>query len=191
MKRVIDLDKGVIELREVFDVLGQDILTSRNMVKENDSPFWRRTLVRSLFACIEGMSYRMKYVALIMARNHSVRLSPAERALMKEESYDLNDKGEAAISKSKLRTADNLLFSLKIAARACKTPFEIDKGGEGWGSFKDALKIRDRITHPKNSQDLLISDEELNIVWKTINWYVDSMTHVLVISAKSLEKLME
>lgn len=176
---------------EILVTLRADVTMSRKMVKKSTKPFWRRTLVRSLFACIEGINHRMKFVAMGMAEVNSVKLSRAEHALLREEAYNLNDNGDAISSKSKLKTADNLLFTLRTTARASKSSYTIDKASENWYSFKEALKIRDRITHPKTSGDLVISDSELKAIQKTLNWYITSVKDVLSILKISLNYLLK
>lgn len=84
------------ELKVILRILIDDVTITLKMIKKNDKPFWRRTLVRSLFASIEGINHRMKFVALELALTglNSVKLSPAEVALLREELYELNDKGD-------------------------------------------------------------------------------------------------
>jgi hypothetical protein len=120
-----------------------------------------------------------------------IKLTNAEIAMLKEETYNLNEKGDVTLSKSKLRSKDNLCFTLKTFARASKASFEIDRKSEEWGSYIEALRVRDRITHPKNSEDLIISDTELKIVQKTFIWYFACMIALSNIALSSLKSLLK
>jgi len=70
------------------------------------------------------------------------------------------------------------------------TTFKIEKNSKEWSSFNEALKIRDRLTHPKSTNDLIISDVELEAVEKTFMWYFASIIAILNSAKKSLETLL-
>lgn len=134
--------------------------------------FWRRTLVRNLFSAIEGMTHQYKQLAKQIADCSLIEFSSAEIALLNEETYILNNKGEADVQKSKLRTADNLLFSLNMLAKSCKSKFVINKGGAEWQAFLKAQKVRDRIMHPKKFEDVEITDDEMPLILETGSWFM-------------------
>ena len=56
------------------------------------------------------------------------------------------------------------MFSLKAFAETFGLPLTIDKGGKNWQCYTRALKIRDRITHPKNINDIEITDEDIEVI---------------------------
>jgi hypothetical protein len=47
---------------------------------------------------------------------------------------------------------------------------ELDVGGSEWQSFLEAIKVRNRITHPKKTADLVVSQDDLKNVIKTFEW---------------------
>jgi hypothetical protein len=55
----------------------------------------------------------------------------------------------------------------------------LDVGAEGWRSFVHTVKIRNRITHPKSSDDLALSLDETIIAAKAVNWYLDLIQTVM------------
>jgi hypothetical protein len=180
----------IYDLLDIVKVAGADISLSLKMVKKNQKQFWRRTFIRSLFAGIEGINHRINNVSILLANIKKIKLSHAEIAMLKEEIYALNEKGEAISTKSKLRTKDNLCFTLKTFAHVSNTTFKIEKNSKEWSSFNEALKIRDRLTHPKSTNDLIISDVELEAVEKTFMWYFASIIAILNSAKKSLETLL-
>jgi hypothetical protein len=186
-----DIGKAFDELLAITGELDRDIEMCSAMLKGKDSSFWRRTFVRALFAAIEGVNHRLKHLALNVDDIAPFDFTLAERAMLLEESYDIDDSGKAVVTKSKLRTANNLLFSLKIFARAFRVTYEIDKSSGEWNSFRDALKIRDRITHPKSFDDLIISDEEAETIRKTANWYIKSFNEVFILCNDSARELLQ
>ena len=59
-------------------------------------------------------------------------------------------------------------------ARALAVDYELDVGGRGWEAFQGAVRIRNRIMHPKHVSDLEITDEELGHVHRAAAWYKES-----------------
>jgi hypothetical protein len=188
MKKLAD---SVRALEEISDTLIGDVTKCQKMLNKATKPFWRRTLVRSLFACMEGITHCMKSVAIELAEVNAVEVTRAEYALLREEAYNLTDKGDAMTSKCKVKTVDNLVFSLRTTARAGKSSYAVDKTSENWCCLKEALRIRDRITHPKVSGDLEISDFELRAIQKTIKWYFESVYDVISIVVRSFDDLLK
>jgi len=76
-------------------------------------------------------------------------------------------------------------------AQACQCPYSIDKGNKTWTSFKEALRIRDRLTHPKKQEDLIISDNELRAVEKTAQWYKECVRHIMTPISNTLKDMMQ
>jgi hypothetical protein len=44
-------------------------------------------------------------------------------------------------------------------------------GDKGWTTFKDAMEIRNRITHPKKVGDCWIFEPDLQIVTSAYEWF--------------------
>jgi hypothetical protein len=49
-------------------------------------------------------------------------------------------------------------------------------GNIDWQNVQDAIKVRDRITHPKNAQDLNIDDEEWARIHSGLAWMLKGFT---------------
>ncbi len=161
------------QLGEVLAVFRDDLAVYKEIAKADFPPFWGRAIVRSVFAGIEGLCYRYKQVALAAAALKNIDLTSAEMAMLREEAYGLNDKGEAESTKSKLRTAPNVVFSLKMLARARGGSYEIDTNCTGWQAFKTSMRVRDRITHPKDASDLQVTEEEAETILTAAIWFLD------------------
>ena len=48
---------------------------------------------------------------------------------------------------------------------------EVDLAGSGWRCLLTAMKVRDRIMHPKAQTDLDVSDEEINATSEGCFWF--------------------
>ena len=137
--------------------------------------FDRKNYVRAVFAYVEGTTSQWRRAAL----SSRASLSRAEAALASEESYQLSAEGEAEAHKRPLRTLPSVLFSLRLWAKVMEVPFKPEQGSPGWDAFKKALRIRDRITHPKSLSESRVSDEDLAMVRKASAWFEGQMQAII------------
>lgn len=176
-------------LYKIFEVLNGEFLACFDMVQKNDSQIARRTLVRALFAEIEGVTFCMKQVAFESRSRAGVTFTTPEIILLSEEAYELNDKGEVKSQRAKLHISRNIRFAFRAFARTGYINYEPKVDGIGWDAFKKGLKIRDRLMHPKKPDDLIVSDEEVVIIKTTFEWFRQSMIEVIKLSLAVLEKI--
>ena len=139
--------------------------------KQSDIPqVERRILVRSIFAFFEAIAFVLKSSALM---TNPVVFKPEEIALAKEEDYELSDTGEAQIRKAKLRFKPNLLFAFQIAAKANQINFKLSVNCHQWDALIRSIKVRDRLTHPKKSEDMTVTEKEIEDVQMAYEWIFD------------------
>lgn len=153
--------------------LGQDydvVLNDLNV--DSSDQLKRRTLVRTLFAMIEGVLYVFKQFVLVQHEHGSLELSPAEYALLTEESYDLRENGRIRTSSKFIKLTTNLKFSFSIfAEKLVGQQFEIDTNTQDWANVVRAVEVRNRLMHPKSEADLQVSDLELDYIKTTAHWF--------------------
>ena len=157
--------------KELIEVLSNDLIASGAELTKPNTQFRRRTLVRSFFAQVEGEAFLRKRFALEQREGGDVEFSAAEFAILREEQYDLNNKGAVRTQQKFLKLADNLRFSFRAFAKAFGSSYSLDVSGSGWQSFKNAIDIRNRITHPKRLSDLNITEDNMKDIFAAIDWY--------------------
>ncbi len=156
----------------------------------------RRTYIRAVFALIEAHVWGLKQVALAWfdgrrSINEAFKifvhlgptifapsdpLPPEERLLLSEAFFRLNKKGEPERDKQRhLNFKQNLKFACRMFAKAWGKDFSLEAGGPGWDALFKAVKIRNRITHPKSRSNLEINEEEMRIVQKAYQWFKKSI----------------
>jgi len=186
---------------EFFRILFNEYERARISIQYTDDQFTRRAAIRVFFSTVEGENYFRNHWALTIFNEQSKKLStvflhPDERkdfvkfkepeiAILKGEEYFLNSNGKAKKQKLRLRFIENFLFSMAMMAKAIRSNFELDVGGNGWDSFRKAVKIRDRITHPKNKEDFNVTDEDIEIFNQAVMWYLESQNQLLEMSDNS------
>lgn len=168
--------------------LAQDVRVSASALAAQDTQAHRRSYVRTVFASIEGTANHLKIIALERGVASPTLFSNAEIAILREEAYALNAKGEAYVQPRFLRTEDNLVFALRMYMRDLPAAFEIDRGGRGWQSFIQALSIRHRVTHPRRVADLEISDDEMKHVHGAYAWFNYTVVNNLLNAVTELRR---
>lgn len=167
----------VRETGELFDVLGVDIVESENRLARKDSEVERRNRVRATFALFEGSIAVMKRMCLHAAEIGLDNVTEGELALLRERVYAL-DKGHVVVKPHFIELKQNVRFTLRMVARRQKTDASPDYSGVGWQAFRDAIKIRNRITHPRSPADCRVSNEDLATVRSAQSWFHEAVTTV-------------
>jgi hypothetical protein len=176
------------EFERVITPLHEDLQYHAKMLDTDGGQFWRRGFVRALFAFIEGAIYGMKQIAFVYRNQTGVSFSLGEQAILAEESYELNDKGDITIRGARLQLYKNIKFSFRAYAKAHMAEYEVKVGDEGWESFRKGVEIRDRLTHPKASAHMFVSDDEAEILRKTYVWFEDNLKEIQQVSYRALEQ---
>src|SRR5690242_5187582 len=146
------------QFKHLIENLTDDVTGCAELLNSNaSSQVVRRAFVRAVLAAIEGHIYWMKQEAL-NAHNRRVQFSSEEIALLREEAYNLSNNGTVSVKKAKLRLIDNLKFAFKMMAKAGLSAHSLNLSTKGWNQFLHAVKIRDRLMHPKQSSDFNVAD---------------------------------
>jgi hypothetical protein len=140
--------------------------------KTKGSQFDRRNLVRSTFAAGEGITWALKRYALQREVQGHFSFPPGDRALLSEMNYELDASGHVNERPARLTLKANIRFAVSAFVRANHLPFDLTTDGGEWEAFGKAIKIRDRLMHPKSLADIHVSDEELAVVQESIEWWV-------------------
>ena len=98
-------------------------------------------------------------------------LLPGEADLLKEVSYELDNTGKVTPRQARIPTVANIRFALQMFTQHAAPGYVPDWGNDVYGSLQKALKIRHRLTHPKGLDDVIVTDEELEVVNHAFEWY--------------------
>lgn len=170
--------------QELIEVLRDDWLDVTELLRESEELYEdniqlnRRTLVRTLFAFVEGTLYAMKQQILVEYSLDRVQLSPAEFAILSEEAYTLKESGLLRAIKNYLQIKANVKFTLPFFAEKNDTNFEFTpslKDNPIWQDFCSGVEIRNRLMHPKALEDLNVKDEEIESIVRTGEWFVEQI----------------
>ena len=137
----------------------------------------RRIAIRSIFSSIEIL---LSDVSAFLVR----RLPPPadsaphegkqryflELCALSDITYEIKQNGKLAIKPRRIQFKNRVLFVLNMLDKTIGGSVR-PTGIEGWQQFQDAVKIRDRITHPKTKGDLSVSQEDYHTALKALRWF--------------------
>jgi len=150
--------------------------------------FWARATVRAFFATVEALTFEMR-LALRSARDAKlVNLTPAEYSLISEHAADLDDGGRPQERPRFLTVDRNFRFSYRLFAALFDSDVHLDVSGDGWRKFLSAVKVRNRITHPKAPLDLDLTAGETTELMEAITWYSEAMSSLFGSVAELIER---
>lgn len=164
-------EEAVKELKAVFKLLSDDVEEIRQYGQSNKSDFAHRTMFRTHFAFIEGMTFQLKQVALSFDAEHSGVFSSEEISMLKDESYSLNKKGEIKSKENFQRLLPTLLFAIKCYTRIHGAAFTPNIGHHGWEALGKYLNLRNQLMHPKSARDLEINSDKARIAIDAAAWF--------------------
>lgn len=139
----------------------------------DEQAIWRRSAVRANFAHMEAIVWNNKQLILrhALALDEQARLTGSgaaeplfhagEVALLREEVYKLDETGEAKLEAAKGSLVANFKLMARAAARVYKTDYDATVTHAGVDILRKAIKIRDRLTHPKVATDMVVTDAEM------------------------------
>jgi hypothetical protein len=158
-------------------LLIDDVIAARNRLAGADSQTARRDVVRASLAAMEGYVWEVRqHIASTLAELEE--LTPMADLALREISYLVTTDGKIVEQPRwlPLPTAIRLVVS---QAMLVSPEIQVDFSEAGWSYLRQAVTVRNRITHPKLIDDLTITDGDLKAVASGLSWVVATGNYVM------------
>lgn len=140
------------------------------IIKKEDKQYRYRCYVRTVFSCIEGLSFCIKRLALSGYRE-------SEKSI-KEKAKTEYEK----LSSKKLSVENNIKYSFRLFSKIHSShTYEIKPGNKEWDNFIKAIKIRHRITHPRTKKDFYVTRNNVEDVETAYNSFIKELGNMIKI----------
>jgi hypothetical protein len=171
-----DLYDRLDEIQGMTRVLTEDVdrlrpLTGEDVTISNDEEANRRFYVRAVFALVEAVLEQHKRLLLDLAERGTIALPAGVRQALSEQAPFVKDNGTVAYREQYLQLERKLRAVYHAAGEAFRQPLAVSFGDTGWQSFRTALNVRDRITHPKTYEDCHVDGDSLDTVNQGHEWF--------------------
>jgi len=155
---------------DFFDVLVADCREAAEIWGKECTPYSRRAYVKAVFSFIDGNTYRLNQLWLDCHQAGVFALTKLQ--INKLHGYKFGENGRKLPLKSSILDSVKLSFSVPSKARGIDNP--LNTIGNEWCIFKEAVRIRNRLTHPKSVNDLEVSLDEIKIIESACDFYRQS-----------------
>lgn len=180
------IDREILETGALAIAI-EDYDTCRQALTDDDSQFWRRAYVRSAFVAINSLVdfLRDRAIEATAANDSTVQftklhlLGPSDFRILRNGKLEMVSRREAFMPYT--------AFVLRSLAEELGTSIDEQIGNAGWEKLGGAVKVRDRITHPKLDTDMTISDDELNKTEEGFLWFWNTMVDIFFDGAPDIE----
>jgi hypothetical protein len=151
------------------------------------APSVRRSLVRAVFAFIEGCLYFQRQMLL---ESWGERLTEPTRLALSELQIEVT--GQGIVQTRLMRTGALNLIKLTIQSFAKTVPsaVEIKCEGAGFEALTRAIKVRDRLMHPKGIASLAVSDREIHDAVDAFLWFERLQSTMTSASTQEMRRLL-
>ncbi len=170
--------KNFRQLQDAILLFSEDAVLAEKNIDTSDTPYNRRAMVRALFAMIEGTIFILKQMALATAAHQNI-LNTGELLLLEEKIPEITSKGECRMQTKYINLKDNLTFVSHVIKRLHGFTLQLGKDATHWEQFEKTIKVRNRITHPKDPNDLWVSDEDLKNIRAVSSWFFELLVDAM------------
>jgi hypothetical protein len=180
----VRFEKFFLSHKEEFETLEQ-------LIRDNpDNMIYKRMMVMSVFSSLELIAsgvieYVKPYIIPLLLNRFADSDDGSESnekhdhdidysilftfCAADDKNYRIDDSGLIKIEKLKVSLRDKLLFSIRLLFKIRNQELN-PKMMQGWVEFLKAIRIRDRIIHPKKLSDMEITTEDYDNVMATNRW---------------------
>lgn len=157
--------------------LVDDVTVAHDRLEKLDTPGHRRELIRTVFTAIEGLHWRLKQDVFRHA-DWATQLTAHEQAAMREETYSVDDRGNIHSHPRFLPLTTSIRLIIKIVKRY-EPDYVVDFNHKGWSNLGTAVKVRNRLVHPKVLADLAVTDDEIKSSISAFYWMLALAIEIL------------
>jgi hypothetical protein len=155
-----------------------DVATAMERHSLSGTQSHRRDLIRTTFAALEGLSWTYREHITGVARGSGL-VTLEEESALSEISYQVSDQGKIVGQPRHLSMPAMIRLTTRIAVRL-SPDLNIRFDTVSWERFREAISMRNRITHPKSEADLHIDDNDVSTCLSSFFW-------LLEISSRAME----
>lgn len=141
-----DLDPLWREFDALHNELLRDVLFFRRVRRHEKHQLWRRSYCRAVSAYLEALtSWMSRYVIVVY---HPGQLGDGERRTLE----------------ARLPALERAFHAFDLFADTAGADTPLLRDSAEWTSLNRMIRVRNRITHPKRSQDVLLTNSDLSAV---------------------------
>ena len=152
------------------------------MKSKPDNQFWRRTVIRTLAATVDGIIFTLKETALATGKFGGYKFKDDEVTFLAETMQTTGKRPKF------LPFRENLKETFKIFYKVHSTTCGIDFNQDGFTALCEMYELRNRVTHPKSAMTFCVTDKEKTRAGEAIKWLNDELHRLLDVCGRQYDK---
>jgi hypothetical protein len=156
------------DMESLKNSLGSRNITNAISEQEDTN---RRFYIRAIFAFIEAVVEQHKRLLLKLHERKYIKLKVGYYEVLSERIFTTSDRGNVTSKDQYLQLQRKIRTVYRAAGESFDEEMVLNFGDNGWQIFRDAIKIRNRITHPKTREDCEIETEDLETIELGEEWF--------------------
>ncbi len=132
---------------------------------------------------MEGATWIYRMHILSVAESLDVS-TPKLKWAFSETSLFISETGKIKEKQNFVPTTAMIRLATKTAEDMCS--IKIDFMHIGWKYLKDAITLRNRVTHPKKVEDLAVSRHDLENAYVAFDWFLTTVANVMEATLKEM-----
>ncbi|WP_037455889.1 hypothetical protein [Sphingobium chlorophenolicum] len=162
--------------------LATDIERALHQAEVSNAGSDRRNALRTIISAMEGAAWIYRMHVLSVARGIDMSTPRLEFAFSETVLF-VSEQGEIKEQRRFVSTTAMIRLATKTAQEMCPH-LKIDFMNPGWQKLKDSIRLRNRITHPKNLEDLVVSRRNLDDAKMGFDWFLTTVADVMEVTLK-------
>lgn len=180
----------MVDIAPTFSrILITDVIAAREQLSQSDNQAHRRNLIRTTFAAIEGLVWLLREHLESIGTDLD-RLSPMDKLALNEIGYSVSQSGVLRRTSQRMPLRTAIRYAIRVVQKI-EPSFAVDYTQPGWDNLITAIEVRHRITHPKNSPDLVVQDAEIEATSRGLDWFLAVVEEGMRASMAALRILNE
>jgi hypothetical protein len=151
-------------------------------IDKTKSNEYNRTYLRAFFSMIEGITYRTRQILLERQKDNKINLSPEQIIALSEISIELENNGKIKKRQRFYEFRSIMLFTYKTYCE-CLNKTDIYNrflSDIRYNDFKESIKIRNFITHPKSGKDVFVNGIDIQTIMSAGDWYHEFSIEIFI-----------
>ena len=169
-------------------ILFHDIEVLQNLKSQKSNKnAYRRFFIHSIFSYIDSYLSFLKSQIALTGEVDYLCLDEEEEIII----LGRKGKGNLRNKPKRLPLSQDIKFTIQLFLEINYSFSVIDYKTKDWNQLIQAIKVRNRIIHPKKASDLLVMDKEFNLCNNTILFFLELMKRTHQLSLSGLRKTIE
>ncbi len=185
------LEESSMRFNILTDQFESDLGVLWRKMDVDRSQTWRRAYGITLFSYIECIMGQLHEATLILKRSEGCGPPEDEEHSLREmREIDQKCLGELPDEGSVLFLED-LAYAVEEYASMNNAAFKVDRTTEGWTALESSQTVRSRLARPRRASDLIVSEEDLEKILVTYDWFRETMREMHSACQAAMERQLE